>query len=396
VSGVGGGRGRPFFVTKQLDSQPKRNYNTSMINNEFAYKEHVIFFMMTTSISLSHYDYKFISNMQSLTHDKKQITSGQADLFDRLLAKYRKQFATNGYDPVNLIELPWKCLVVTSLPKYTNANVDWDESINKLVIRVPFKKEFISSFRKEMTNIFPVNDTMDSTEAWLWNNERKRYESNPTAYALKLAYDILPKFFTTVYHNEVKDIITELESKTVEYRDPTLIVKDGNYSVVNSNNVLDELLKDCNLDNTPNCLYLMSKLGIKVDESITQGDPELLFASSYIVECDIDEIDNWCSWLKTLGVENILLGRGSPAPLKGARSVRSGGHGVYRECYDTLSMNKFSIHMQKDLFWKEMDEAPGLPVLIQFNSIVEPEQCHGDNCNGKILIITNRRTIEIS
>ena len=211
-----------------------------MINNEFAYKEHVIFFMMTTSISLSHYDYKFISNMQSLTHDKKQITSGQADLFDRLLAKYRKQFATNGYDPVNLIELPWKCLVVTSLPKYTNANVDWDESINKLVIRVPFKKEFISSFRKEMTNIFPVNDTMDSTEAWLWNNERKRYESNPTAYALKLAYDILPKFFTTVYHNEVKDIITELESKTVEYRDPTLIVKDGNYSVVNSNNVLDE------------------------------------------------------------------------------------------------------------------------------------------------------------
>ena len=38
----------------------------------------------------------------------------------------------------------------------------------------------------------------------------------------------------------------------------------------------------------------MSQLGIKVDESITQGDPELLFASSYIVECDIDEIDEWC------------------------------------------------------------------------------------------------------
>ena len=55
------------------------------------------------------------------------------------------------------------------------------------------------------------------------------------------------------------------------------------------------------------------------------------------------------------------------------------------------------MQMQKDLFDEdEIKESDSLPILIQFNSIVEPEQCHGDNRNGKIIIITNRRTVEIS
>ena len=353
---------------------------------DFTTKEQVIFFMMTTSISLSHYDYKFISNMQSLTHDKKQITTGQADLFDKLLHKYRKQFATNGYESNDLVKLPWKCVVVESLPKYTNANVDWDDSVNKLTIRVPFKKDFIATFRKEMTDGFP-----DGSADWVWNSERKRYESDPKTYSLKLAYEILPKFFTTVYHNEVKDIITELESTKVKYTDPTLIVEDGVYTVVNSNNVLDELLLNVTLDNTPKCLYRMSQLGIKVDESITQGDPELLFASSYIVECDIDEVDQWCNWLINIKVENILLGRGSPSGARG--EIKDG---IFRECKDALNKNQFRLHMQKDLLNDyEEEDMHTLPVLVQFNSIVEPEQCHGINRNGKIIIITNGRPIKI-
>ena len=163
------------------------------MNIDFTTKEQVIFFMMTTSISLSHYDYKFISNMQSLTHDKKQITSGQADLFDKLLHKYRKQFSTNGYDPVELEKLIWKCVVVPSLPKYTNANVDWDDSIGKLTIRVPFKKDFISAFRKEMGNDFPDRSGSEENPQWEWNSERKRYEAIPTTHSLKLAYETVFK-----------------------------------------------------------------------------------------------------------------------------------------------------------------------------------------------------------
>lgn len=377
--------------------------NIDVAGMKFENKEHVIFFMMTTSISLSHYDYKFISNMQSLTHDKKQITSGQAELFDKLLHKYRKQFATNGYESNNLIDLPWKCIVVPSLPKYTNANVDYDDVTEQLIIRVPFKKEFINQFRKEMTDQFPVNDNFHGQEVWKWNTESKRYEANPTTHALKLAYQILPKFFTTVYHNEVKDIITQLESNPINYPDPTLVNIDGQYTVVSSNDVLDELLAKETLDNTPQCLYRMSQLGIKVDESITQNDEKLLFASSYIVECDIDKINDWCDWLCELNVDEILLGRGSPSSGAFDRvngTARSNvGMDVFKEARLVFEKNNINMHMTKDLLSDTevaKVETKGLPVLVQFNSIVEPEQCHGANRNGKIIIITNRRTVNIS
>jgi len=372
---------------------------------EFTSKEQVIYFMLTTSISLSHYDHKFISNMQSLTQDKKQITSGQAELFDKLLHKYRKQFATNGYTVDELETLTWKCVVVPSLPKYTNANVDWDDSVNKMVIRVPFKKEFISNFRKEMTTFFPIDDygPIDNSQPWVWNSERKRYEADPSTSSLKLAYNILPEYFTTVYHNEIKDVIETLEQTKVEYKEPTLVLTNGQYTVVKSNSVLDELLAGVTLDNSAKCLYRMSQLGIKVDESVTQNDEKLLFASSYIVECDIDDINNWCEWLKELDVDEILLGRGSPqsGPLERVTG-RTAGLEIFKEARTAFKEHGFAMYKSKDLLDSESaysDEEPSstsLPVLVQFNSIVEPEQCHGADRNGKIIIITNRRTVNIS
>ena len=60
-----------------------------------------------------------------MTRNKSHL--GQADLFDKLISKYRKQLATNGIMNLEeLKELPWQCTVVPSLPKYTNANVDFD------------------------------------------------------------------------------------------------------------------------------------------------------------------------------------------------------------------------------------------------------------------------------
>ena len=360
--------------------------------------------MLTTSISLSHYDYKFISNMQSLTHDKKQITSGQAELFDKLLHKYRKQFATNGYTVDELESLTWKCIVVQSLPKYTNANVNWDDSVNKMTIRVPFKKDFISQFKKEMSAFFPIDDygPLDNSQPWVWNSERKRYEADPCTSSLKLAYTILPKYFTTEYHNEIKDIIEQLESKTVQYKDPTLVLVDGQYTVVKSNAILDELLADVTLDNSAKCLYRMSKLGIKVDKAIINDDPKLEFAANYITEVDVDAIDDCCEWLVELGVSDLILGRGTPEWRSHASKDEANRIGVFTECSEAFSKHSLNMHKSTDLFNQPEDgyieqkiTVKSLPVLMQFNSIVEPEQCHGDNQNGKIIIITNGRSINI-
>ena len=68
-----------------------------MEHAEFTSKEHIIYFMVTSAINLSHYDFKFISNMQSLSHDKKQITSNQEELFNKLIDKYKKQLKQHNY-----------------------------------------------------------------------------------------------------------------------------------------------------------------------------------------------------------------------------------------------------------------------------------------------------------
>ena len=92
---------------------------------DFKCKEHVIWYFLKASdplrkINLSHYDFQFMSNMQSLTHEKKEITSNQAALFDKLISKYRKQLASHGIINLEeLKELPWQSTVVPSLPKYT-------------------------------------------------------------------------------------------------------------------------------------------------------------------------------------------------------------------------------------------------------------------------------------
>ena len=368
---------------------------------EFTSKEQVIYFMLTTSISLSHYDHKFISNMQSLTQDKKQITSGQAELFDKLLHKYRKQFATNGYTVDELESLTWKCVVVKSLPKYTNANVDWDDSVNKMTIRVPFKKEFISNFRKEMTTFFPIDDygPIDNSQPWIWNSERKRYEADPSTSSLKLAYNILPEYFTTVYHNEIKDVIDTLEQTKVEYKDPTLVLIEGQYTVVKSNSILDELLADVTLDNSAECLYRMSQLGIKVDKAIINDDPRLEFAANYITEVEVDAINDCCEWLVELGVSDLVLGRGTPEWRSTTSKDEVNRIGVFKECREAFSKHSLNMHKSRDMFDQPDDyietTVKSLPVLMQFNSIVEPEQCHGDNQNGKIIIITNGRPINI-
>ena len=271
-----------------------------------------------------------------------------------------------------------------------------------MIIRVPFKKDFISKFRKDMSTYFPIDSFQDNTQMWHWNSERKRYESNPSTHSLKLAYDILPQFFTTVYHNEIKDIIEQLESNTVEYKDPTLVLVDGQYTVVNSNAILDKLLADITLDNSAECLYRVSLLGIKVDKAITNNDPKLEFAANYITEVDIDAINDCCDWLVELGVSDLLLGRGTPNE-KSHSSRDSGSRvGVFKECREAFANHNLNIYKSRDIFehsedaYNELQKTvKSLPVLVQFNSIIEPEQCHGDNQNGKIIIITNGRSVNI-
>lgn len=365
----------------------------SFDSTHFKCKEHVIWFMLgrdsatltsgsTPSINLSHFDYSFMINMQSLSHDKKEITTNQAELFNKLMHKYRKQLSTKGITEIEKLQsLPWQCKIVPSLPKYTNANVDFDKEENLLTIRVPFKKDFINKFRGTLAN------------PWQWNGEKKRYECSPSTIGLRVAYNRLPSFFTTTYHNEINTLITQLEKEqsTKDYWDPTLVISNGKYEVTSSNKILDNLLSGIKLDNSPECLYKMSTLGINIDEKIINKDAKLKFASSQIVEVDIDDdLNTVLEWITELGCDTIYCG---------GFSLHSASTNTYaKDVVESLKKKKFNTIFVRNKI-EELDvpsTGSPLPMYLQIHSSdIDHDQFHSNLAMGKILIIKNKRPLEV-
>jgi hypothetical protein len=147
-------------------------------------KEQLLYFFLQGKISLSQYDYKFMANLQTIIQNNARVTSNQADLFDKLISKYKKQLVRQGLVKEELKELPWKTMIVESTSEYTGAVVSLRD--NELNIRVPFNKSFISEFRNVPNNAFE------------WDKETKSYSATFGTTALKVAHSVLPKFFSTV------------------------------------------------------------------------------------------------------------------------------------------------------------------------------------------------------
>ena len=211
----------------------------------FKYKEHIIYWMLSNNnVRLSHYDYSFFTSMMTLFHERKDITENQSSLVTRLLTKYQHQLSVAGLKQKELHALDWQSTIIPSLPEFTSARVKYLKEENLLTIKVPFKKDFINTFRG------------DSMPYWEWNKEKKRYEATPSTTALKLAYKILPRYFDTIYYGEVKELIDELEKIGIDNTiwNPTLVESNGEYSIAASNDTLDDLLKDTPLNTEPKTL----------------------------------------------------------------------------------------------------------------------------------------------
>jgi hypothetical protein len=273
----------------------------------YVYKEQVLNFMLSTSfgtpgVKLSHYDFKFMANIHQFIQDKNEITSNQASLFDALLSKYKKQLARNRLDHTVLKTLPWKCEVIESLPKFTQARVSYDNIDQLLTIELPYKKEFISTFR-----------TSHEPNPWEWNRIKRRYEAKVSTLALMVAYTELPKFFPVVYYDEVKDAIDEVVQLqgTAMFWNPTYIKVEGKYMIAATNPILEEHIQGLVLDDSPATLYALSKLGIDIDESVHCNDPKLVFSSEYQTEYTVNDpskdIDTLFSWISELEGTNARI-----------------------------------------------------------------------------------------
>jgi hypothetical protein len=262
-------------------------------------KEQLLYFFLQGKISLSQYDYKFMANLQTMIQRDHRVTTGQANLFDNLISKYKKQLTKCGLDKVELKALDWNSTLVESTTEYTGAYVSlFNDTLN---IRVPFNKSFISKFREVKDNTF------------VWDKESKVYRTNFSTTALKISTQVLHKFFPTVkYCDELSPILTslaELGSGTTVWN-PTLCMVNDKLIIAGCNSIIGELVKDMTLSLEPSILFKLNRMGIDIDPAIISDYPKLQFAANSVYEAEIVDVENIIGWMKNLGCENVVIGRG--------------------------------------------------------------------------------------
>lgn len=260
-------------------------------------KEQLLYFFLQDKISLSQYDYKFMANLQTMIQNQNRVTSNQADLFDKLISKYKKQLTKNGLVKEELKVLPWKTMIVESTPEYTGASVKLVG--DEITIKVPFNKAFISQFRAVKNNSFS------------WDNAEKLYRTKFSTLSLKVAHDNLPEYFQHVkYCSNLQPIFTELTHYQNLTWNPVAKKFNGRLLVGACNEVLGSMIKKSDLEITPQNLFKLVRMGIEIDPEVYLNDEKLRFASTDFYEADIDNCETIISWMKSIGCRNVMLGRG--------------------------------------------------------------------------------------
>ncbi len=328
-------------------------------------KEQLLYFFLNGKISLSQYDYKFMANLQTMIQNKDRVTSNQATLFDNLISKYKKQLTKNGFDKDTLKALPWKTMVVESTPEYTGATVSLYD--NDIVIKVPFNKPFISAFRQVKNNNFE------------WNRDTKMYRAPFSTTALKIANTELGKYFDTVrFDDQLSSLLDDINTYYAEVYDPTLYVVNDRPIIVAINSVLGELIKDMVIQVDPKTLFRLSLMGINIDERVYATNPKLEFASKRVYEMEIDQVETAISWMKSLGCNNVIIGRGLRTQLN----------------QDTLNelISKYGMNPLGPMAFGKLPE--GVNMLLQHTSNIDIRNAFAGQIS-KTVVLKDSRPIEV-
>jgi hypothetical protein len=249
------------------------------------------------SIHLSKKDYSFLYNISLASKNKQFITQNQTKLFDKLLVKYQKQIKKSGYDIQTLLHLPWKIQVLESKLEYLQARVFIEKG--NVIIKSPFNTQFITSLKKI------------ELHEYKWDKQNKQYVAPLSTYNLKVAVNIVPKYFTNfVFSDEVKELVDSVKDyKDVKYWTPTLIKVDKQFYIAACNEQVFSATQNIVIDDSPKTLFILSQYGIKIDESVSQQDPHLELAANFYNTIDIEYLDLLVSLIKDLDIETVFTAR---------------------------------------------------------------------------------------
>jgi len=336
-------------------------------------KEQLLFYFLLKQLRLHYNDRKFFTNLSILVKNSK-ITTGQTQLFDKLVAKYYQQLKKTNLTMEELLALPWAVEVIETSKEYTAARVTVKNDI--IIVKVPLNRKFINTFENLHDNPF------------YWNNKDKEYTANLSTTALKILYNILPKYFQEIrYCDQLQNLINDankIESDLIWQ--PTYTKINDYYLIVSTNSVLDQLCKDIEFDNKDQTLYKLSKLGIKIDDKITNNDSYLQFVSSPVYTIEISNLDQLASWCKQLGITQILLG-------KGVHTVFEKTKGFFKRFIEMLDESNIKTRTFHTGYEHDPDQTQ-LPMLIQYHGD-ESAKFYGKNAIGKCVFVTNSTPIEV-
>ena len=218
-------------------------------------KEQTVYFLVS-NISLGTYDKRFLQNIEdTYVVLNKPMTSNQAKLLDKVISRYHRQLAKLEVNSNELLDLPWTYPPIESLPQYTEVYLDLID--DTLVLRSPYKKEFVTEFRK---------NELDAK----WDGEARFWYIPASTNSLKIVNDLIIKHYTKInYCNQITEFFDSLtQYEKCKYWNPTYKYVNGNFMIASTNKWLDEALQDITLDDNLSTLSRLVWYGVIIDESV--------------------------------------------------------------------------------------------------------------------------------
>lgn len=245
-------------------------------------KEQLIYYFIS-NISLGTYDKRFLTNLESMNVTaQKPLTTNQADLLDKIIARYSRQLHKLELNVDEMLSLPWHNRPIQSLPQFTEAHLSLLD--DELILHSPFKKDFVEDFRKADIN-------------GKWNKEERYWSVPASTHTLNIATKIIEKHYNKVNYC---DTITEFIQSAKVYEDckywnPSFEYLNGNFYVVAANSNLINAISYIPFEVE---LYVLARLvrhGISIgDTALAQfvdkfKPDEILFALDTEANIEIDD-----------------------------------------------------------------------------------------------------------
>lgn len=244
----------PLFLT----SINHKYYNNKMTKNKPTTKEQLIYFLLQ-NVSLGTYDRRFLQNiMDNYVSLSKPLTSNQANLFEtKIVTRYNKQLFKLELDSVELSKLPWLIKPIQSLPQFTEVYLDLVD--DTLVLRSPFKKEFINDFKKNDINA-------------KWDMQSRFWYMPASTNNLKIVNKEITKHYSKInYCKELTKFFDILKNyDQCKYWNPTYKFVNGRYMIVATNRHLNEATSNLQLDDNLITLSKLVQYGVNIDDSIKE------------------------------------------------------------------------------------------------------------------------------